>query len=78
MAKALLHQLRRQLEAAIRPTVDAPGRVEVSEGVKAGVFRALDRLAIRSSFVDRDAGGDHRRHDAAFDDVLVVFDQAAG
>jgi hypothetical protein len=80
--KPLLDNLGRQFQAAISPTVDAPGREEVSEVVHPSVFRGNDRFALlvdlRDCVVVEDGNGDSGPDldgmQAARDDVAPCFD----
>lgn len=53
MAHALLHDFQRKTEPAICRPVDEPGRIEVPQGVQAGVFRGHDRFTVLVLLVGR-------------------------
>src|SRR5688572_18326555 len=78
VAKALLDDLRLKPYPAGGDRIDTPARVEVAESVEPRVLCTEGRAPV---FVDlasiaRDAGRDHRWHEAAVDDVRVALDVA--
>src|SRR5262245_58848929 len=66
MAEPGLHNLERQLEPAVDAPVNAPGGVEVPQGMQSLVFRP-------TVLID-DASSNLHRMEAAVDDAVAVID----